>query len=247
MSSNPNEGNLRLQKDQETTGKSKVLPIIGFGAGGHGRVLLDAVLLRNEFEVIGFVDDNPALHGEQVDGIQVLGGLAILPGLLERGVHHIFLGVGGIGDNRPRAQVFGRLCRLGLRVVSVIHPTAVISKTAVLGTGVAVMAGVVVNSGAQIGDDVIVNTGVLVDHDCLIGDHVHIAPGVVLSGGVRIGAYSHVGTGSSVRQNVSIGSGAVVGVGSAVVSDVPDGSTVAGVPAKPLTVAVTRPGMSDKY
>lgn len=226
-----------------------MLPIIGFGAGGHGRVLLDSVVLRNEFEVIGFVDDNPALHGENVHGIRVLGGEAILPELLGRGVHHVFLGVGGVGDNRPRAEIFGRLCRLGLRVVNVIHPTAVISRTAVLGNGIAIMAGVVVNSGVRIGDNVIVNTGVLLDHDCRIEDHVHIAPGAVLSGGVRVGPYSHVGTGASVRQNVSIGSGATVGVGSAVVSDVPDRSTVVGVPAKPLTAkfAVTRPEVSDEY
>jgi sugar O-acyltransferase (sialic acid O-acetyltransferase NeuD family) len=211
-----------------------VLPIIGFGAGGHGRVLLDTVLLRNEFEVIGFVDDNPALHGEHVNGIRVLGGKSILPELFGRGVRHIFLGVGGVGDNRPRAEIFEHLCRLGLTVVSVMHPAAVISKMAVLGNGVAIMAGVVVNSGVQIGDNVIVNTGVLVDHDCRIGDHVHIAPGAVLSGGVRVGAYSHVGTGASVRQNVSIGSNAVIGVGAAVITDVQDKSTVGGVPARVL-------------
>jgi len=225
-----------------------VLPIIGFGAGGHGRVLLDTILLRNEFEVIGFVDDNPALHGERVDGIPVLGGEAILPELFGRGVRHVFLGVGGVGDNRPRAQVFEHLSRFGLIVVNVMHPATVISKTAVLGRGVAIMAGVVVNSGVEIGDNVILNTGALVDHDCRVEDHVHIAPGVVLSGGVRVGAYSHLGTGSSVRQNVSIGSGAIIGVGSAVISDVPDGSTVAGVPAKPLRaeVAVTRSVSSDE-
>jgi sugar O-acyltransferase (sialic acid O-acetyltransferase NeuD family) len=211
-----------------------VLPIIGFGAGGHGRVILDTVLLRNEFEVIGFVDDNPALHSEQINGIRVLGGKAILPELFGRGVRHVFLGVGGVGDNRPRAEIFEHLCRLGLTVVNAIHPAAVISKTAVLGKGVAIMAGVVVNSGVQIGDDVIVNTGVLVDHDCRIGDHVHIAPGVVLSGCVHVGAYSHLGTGASVRQNVHIGSGVLVGVGAAVITDVEDRATVGGVPARVL-------------
>src|SRR5215472_13536425 len=191
-----NEVYLLLQQIQRATGGSKVLPIIGFGAGGHARVLLETVLLRNEFEVIGFVDDNSALHGEQVHGIRVLGGEAILPELFGRGVRHFFLGVGGVGDNHPRARIFEHLCRFGFRVVNVIHPAAVISKTAALGKGVAIMAGVVVNSGVLIGDNVILNTGVLVDHDCRIGDHVHIAPGVVLSGGVTVGAYSHLGTGS---------------------------------------------------
>lgn len=211
-----------------------MLPIVGFGAGGHGRVLLDAVLLRNEFEVIGFVDDNPALHAQTIDGIPVLGGRTILTGLVERGVRHVFLGVGGVRDNRPRAQIFEHLCSLGLGVVNVIHPSAVVSKKAVLGKGVSIMAGVMVNSGAQIGDNVIVNTGAIVDHDCRVGDHVHIAPGVVLSGCVRVGAYSHVGTGASVRQNVSIGVQALVGVGAAVITDVQDRSTVGGVPARDL-------------
>lgn len=213
---------------------NRVLPIIGFGAGGHGRVLLETILLRREFEVVGLIDDNTTLHSHSVDGIQVVGGRTILPELFERGVHHIFLGVGGVGDNRPRAQVFGYLSKLGWQVVNVIHPSAVISKTAVLGKGVAVMGGVVVNSGAQIGDNVIVNSGAIVDHDCHIGDHVHIAPGVVLSGCVRVGPYSHIGTGASVRQEVSIGSEAVIGVGAAVVGNVPDRCTVAGVPAKVL-------------
>ena len=211
-----------------------MVPIIGFGAGGHGRVLLETLLLRGEFEVIGFVDDNAALHAQQVDGIPVLGGKPILPELFERGIRHVFLGIGGIGDNHPRAQIFTHLCSIGFQVVNVIHPTAVVSKRSAVGQGVAIMAGVVVNCGAEIGNNVIVNTGAVLDHDCRIGDHVHIAPGVVLSGGVRVGAYSHLGTGASVRQNVSIGSESIVGVGAAVVANVVDRCAVAGVPAKVL-------------
>jgi sugar O-acyltransferase (sialic acid O-acetyltransferase NeuD family) len=221
---------------------TKVTPIIGFGAGGHGRVLLETLLLRGEFEVVGFVDDNAALHAQYVEGIRVLGGKTILPELFGRGVRHVFMGVGGTGDNRPRAQMFNHLSSIGLQVVNVIHPTAVVSKTAVLGKGVAIMAGVVINCGAQIGNNVILNTGAAVDHDCQVGDHVHIAPGAVLSGGVRVGAYSHVGTGASVRQNVSIGAEAIVGVGAAVIADVHDRSTVGGVPARVLKAGISVSG-----
>jgi UDP-perosamine 4-acetyltransferase len=210
-----------------------VQKIVGVGAGGHGRVLLESVLLRGEFEVIGFVDDNTALHMEYVDGILVLGGLAILPELFEQGVRHVFLGVGGEGDNRSRAQLFERIRNLGFCVATVIHPAAVVSNSAVLGS-VAVMAGVVIGRGTHMGDDVIVNTGATIDHDCQVGDHVHIAPGAALSGGVRVGAFSHLGTGASVRQNVSIGAEAVVGVGAAVVADVENQLMVGGVPARVL-------------
>lgn len=211
-----------------------MLPIIGYGAGGHSRVLLDMILLRGEFEIVGLIDDSVALHGQQINGSSVLGGRSLLPGLIERGIRHIFLGLGGVGDNRPRARAFAELCSLGFQIVNVIHPAAVISKSVLLGNGIAVMAGAVINCGSQIGDNVIVNTGSVIDHDCRIADHVHIAPGAVLSGGVNVGAYSHLGTGARVRQSVTIGSGVIVGVGSAVVADVPDNCTVVGVPAKPL-------------
>ncbi len=209
-------------------------PIIGFGAGGHGRVLLETILLQGEFDVVGFVDDNQDLHGRCVEGVRVLGGRTILPELLGRGVRHVFLGVGAIGDNHPRAQIFDHLCDIGFQVVNVIHPTAVVSKSAVLGKGVAIMAGVLLNCGVHVGNNVILNTGAAIDHDCRLEDHVHIAPGVVLSGGVRVGMYRHVGTGANVRQNVSIGSEAVIGVGAAVITDVQDRSTVGGVPARVL-------------
>lgn len=208
-------------------------PIIGFGAGGHGRVLLETVLLRGEFEVVGFVDDNSTI-AQHVERVEVLGGTAILPDLFARGIDHVFLGVGGIGNNHPRARIFEHLCNLGFRVVNVIHPSAVVSKTAVLGEGVAIMAGAILNCGGQIGNNVIINTRAVVDHDCRLGDHVHIAPGAVLSGGVRVGAYGHVGTGASVRQDLSIGSESIVGVGAAVVADVEDRSIVGGVPARVL-------------
>ncbi len=232
------EGQLNCRCAWSTERKERqvtpVQQVVGIGAGGHGRVLLETLLLRSECDVVGFIDDNPALHLQYVDGVQVLGGEEILLRLLERGVRSAFLGIGGVGNNHPRSRLFARVRGLGFHFVNVIHPTAVVSRSAVLGQGVVVMAGAVINRGVQVGDNTIVNTGAIVDHDCNLGDHVHIAPGVVLSGGVRVGAYTHVGTGACVRQNVSIGSESLVGVGAAVVADVQDKMTVVGVPAKAI-------------
>lgn len=97
------------------------------------------------------------------------------------------------------------------------------------------MAGAIVNVDAEVGAAGIVNTGASVDHDCLLAHGVHVCPGAHLSGNVTIDACSWVGVGAAVRQGIHIGAGVSVGAGAVVVRPIPDGWTVVGNPAVPLT------------
>lgn len=230
----PDEDKL-LSRPEGTTrrGKSK-RKVIGIGAGGHAKVLLDIIRLMTGFEVVGLLDRNRVLHGQVLEGVTVLGGDELLPGLFQEGVRWAFLGIGGVGDNEPRAKLFEKMKALGFEFVNAVHPAAVIAASVSMGQGVAIMAGTVVNPGARLGDNVIVNSGAIVEHDCVIGDHVHIAPSATLSGSVKVGRCSHIGTGATVRQGIHIGENVLVAAGAAVVHDVPDGAAVAGVPGRPM-------------
>lgn len=53
-------------------------------------------------------------------------------------------------------------------------------------------------------------------------------------GKIIVGEYSFIGARSVIMPNVTIGNNSVVGAGSIVLNDVPDGTVVAGVPAKPI-------------
>jgi len=208
--------------------------VVGIGAGGHAKVVVDILARSPGLQIVGFVELSTRLFGETIEGLRILGGDELLPELLAAGVRSAFIGIGGVGDNTPRADAFGRVLRLGFEAVPVIHERATVAQSAILGRGICIMAGVVVNPCAVIGDNVILNTNSTIEHDCVIGDHAHIAPGATLSGSVRVGRLSHIGTGASIRQGVRIGEGVIVGVGSVVVSDIPDGVIVAGSPARPL-------------
>lgn len=205
---------------------------VGIGAGGHAKVVLEALLAQGDVEIVGLLDSDPGLKGHAVLGVPVLGGDELLEQLHRDGVRHAFMGVGGVGDNSIRRRLFERIQNTGFEFLSVRHASAVVSPSAELGEGTCLCPGAIVGAGARLGRNVIVNTGAIVEHDCDVGDHVHIASGAVLAGAVVVGPGAHVGAGAAVRQGVRIGRDSLVAMGAAVVEDVPDEVAVAGVPAR---------------
>ena len=213
------------------TGRTKVL---GVAAGGHSRVMIEALELGNQAEVVGLVDVHKELWGTMVAGVPVVGGDELLPEMLSRGIKHAFIGLGSSHDVDPRKRLFMKVRSLGFEIIPVIDPRAIISRSAKIGYAPTVLAGAVINTGAQVGDNVIVNTGAIIEHDCILGNHVHVATGARLASAVVIGEEVHIGVGAVVRQCIHIQQKSVVGAGAVVVKDVPSRVVVVGVPARVL-------------
>jgi UDP-hydrolysing UDP-N-acetyl-D-glucosamine 2-epimerase len=205
--------------------------IVVAGAGGHARSVIDALRTSGRNFQPMCTDPDSALHGDTIDGAPVVGDDAALPDLLAGGVAAACPGIGGVGDNRPRARLHAHLQTLGFELPAVVHGGAQVSRTASLGNATVALAGSVVGSGASVGEDVIVGSAVTVEHDCTIGDHVHLASACVLGGAVQVATGAHVGLGATILQGRSVGPWAVVGAGAVVVHDVPGGETVVGCPA----------------
>lgn len=203
------------------------------GAGGHASVLLDA-LATADVNLAGIVEANRAMWGTTWNGVPVLGGDDEIERLAGQGITHFVIGVGGIGDNRPRVRLFERAVHAGLTPLSVFHPASVISLRATLGSGCQALPGAIVNAGAHLGSNVIVNSGAIIEHDSRIADHVHVATGARLASTVTVGRGAHIGAGAIVLQRRTVGDWAVVGAGAVVVDDVEAGSVVVGVPGRPM-------------
>lgn len=213
--------------------------VIILGAGGHARMLLDCLQFYPDIEITGILDASINLKGSQIQGVPVIGNDSLLSAVSKQGVSHFVVGIGGIGNNLPRKNIFEIGLREGLEPLTVKHPTAIISLLAVNGMGCHFLPGSIVNTGAVLGDNVIVNSGAIIEHDCIVGDHVHVATGAKLAGSVRVGGGVHIGSGATIRQDINIGEYAVIGLGSVVVKDVPAFTTVMGVPAKPYLKKVS--------
>jgi UDP-perosamine 4-acetyltransferase len=133
-----------------------------------------------------------------------------------------------------RRSLVERLEADGRRLVSIVHPSAVIARSAVLEPGCVVGPNVVVGALARIGRGTILNRGALVGHHTTIGAHGFLGPGANVAGGVRVGDAVYVGLGAIVREDRTVGAGAMVGAGAVVVGDVEAGVTVIGIPARPM-------------
>ena len=205
------------------------LPVLIIGAGGHGRVLADLAFCLGK-QVLGFLDGDVKLHGKEIDGVEVLGGDECLAGYSSRSVL-LINGIGSIVNSDVRYEAYNRLRSLGYEFDVMCHPRAIIGSSVTLAPGTQVMAGCIVQCGAQIGENSVINSGAVVEHDAVVGAHSHLAPRAVICGGVRIGERCHIGAGAVVVQGLSVGDNALVAAGAVVVKDVPSGMRVAGVPA----------------
>lgn len=203
--------------------------IVMVGAGGHAKVCIE--LLQAMGETIAYCIAGADAPPDCL-GVPVLAGDEQLARLRTEGYARVFI---AIGANRVRARLGAAASELGYELVNAISPRAVVSPSARLGRGIAIMAGAVINADAAIGDLAIINTGATVDHDSIVGSASHIAPQSALAGNVNIGAGSFLGVGSKVIPGITIGEGATVGAGGVVISNIAAGTTVVGVPAKPLS------------
>ena len=203
--------------------------IVVIGAGGHAKVVIEAVQATGRFDIVGATDPG-AVAGRILD-MPILGDDSVLPSLRSQGVSDAVI---ALGENDERLRVAERALELGFLLPAIIHPEALVAPSARIAHGAVIMARAVVGTDSDVGRLAIVNTGAILDHDNVIGEAAHVAPGCALAGWVHIGALSLIGVGSAVRPKITIGRNVIVGAGSSVVVDLDDGAVVGGVPARPL-------------
>ena len=200
--------------------------VIVFGAGGHGKTLIELIREVGQLELVGVVDDRLA-RGSDVLGVRVLGNRDDLASIRRDGIGLAANAIGGISNMASRVEVSQALAARGFVLPALIHPTAFVEASASIGEGAQILAHSYVGSDAVVGKGVIVNTGAVVSHDCVLEDHVNLSPGCLLAGGITVGEATLLGMGVTTYLGIDIGANVRAGNGAIITSPVPDGRRIA--------------------
>lgn len=203
------------------------------GASGHGKVIADIATKSKQYETILFLDDDKNIH--EVMSFPVIGTIIPDMELFVQWFGHsnieIIIAIGNSQIRMKKQQMFEKI---GMRIATLIHPSAVIGQNVVIGAGTTVMANTVINSGTKIGKGCIINTMSSVDHDNLIEDYVHISVGSHLAGTVSVGSHTWIGIGAIVSNNIKICEHCMIGAGAVVVKNILQKGVYIGIPARQI-------------
>lgn len=205
--------------------------IVIIGAGGFGRevawLIEDVNRFKNQWNILGFVDDDKSIQGTEIDGYEVVGNIEWLA---KQELHAVC----AIGNPIIKKRVINRLSGSKNKYPILIHPSVIYSDRVIFGEGSVICAGNIATVNVKIGKHVIINLGCTIGHDVVIGDYVTVLPGVNISGFAKIDECVSIGTGAAIIPKTLVGKNTVIGAGSVVIKDLPENCTVVGVPAKPI-------------
>jgi len=202
------------------------------GAGGLGReVLIWTSAIppeKRSWEVRGFLNSIPTA----LDGYDV--ALPILCDPLDFTYSGDEFVLCAIGDPCGKLRLCRTLLRRGARFASMHHPSAIVSRSAVLGPGCIAATCVIIGPGARIGAFSVVLGSTAIGVNAVIGEGTTVSAFSYVGDGAALGEGVFLGSHAIVMPGTIVGDGARIGARTVVSGTVPAGATFFGIPGEML-------------
>lgn len=217
----------------------KKLIILGAGKGFfETHELIKAINKKKlQYKIIGVLDDDDSKHGEYLEGIKVVGSLALVDEYKKDMDTYFVFAIGSVYTRNIRSEIMKRLDICPERFVTLIHPRAEIASTAKIGYGCIIHAGTTILPYAEISNFVVMVFNSYVGLFSKIGEYSLITSHVVILNYVVIEKMSFIGVNASIKDELKIAENSVVGMGSVVTHDTKIGELVMGNPARSVGIA----------
>ena len=122
----------------------------------------------------------------------------------------------------------------GAEFLSIVHPRALVFRTAKFGKGVVIYPFAHIGSDANIGDFCLVNVHAAVGHDVQLGNYSEVCPYATLTGGAKTGPECMLATHSVVAPKKVLGARVRLSAGAMALHNLPDDALLAAAPSKKM-------------
>ena len=184
---------------------------------------------KTKYQIYGFLDDR--IKKKVMHGIKVLGKFNELKNYKKK-----FYFTTAIGNSKNFRKIKDTLEKLKInkrKFVTLIHPSATISKFSSIGYGCLIFQNVTISTNVIIEDFVQILPNAVINHDSLISSYCKINTGCNISSEVIVKNYCYLGAGSIIKEKITINSGNLIGMGSVVLKSIyKKNKTSYGHPAK---------------
>lgn len=214
----------------------EVKKLILIGASGFGREVAWLVERINakelEWDIVGFLDDDPNLAHEIVNGYEVLG--KIEDSFKYKDAYFACC----VGSSKIRKKIIDKLVHVNPKInfAKLVDPDVIMSNSVNIGSGSIICSGTILTVNINIGNHVIINLDCTIGHDAELNDYVTLYPSVNISGQTVVKKCTEIGTGSQVIQGTNIGENSIIGAGSVVINDLKKNITAVGAPCRPIKI-----------
>lgn len=200
--------------------------IVIIGAGDLGKEvvwLIEDINNRNpEYLILGFLDNDPDKIGGEFYGYKVLGRDEDLESIAEKTPLSAVI---AIQDGKIRKNIFEKHKDFN-HWETIIHPTAVIAPSSVIGQGSVIFPQVTVSVDTKIGDFGLLYIHSTICNDCKISNYVSVMSGASVSERAEIGSESFLAAGCTVYPHKKLGRCVMVGVEATASKDYEDDAEV---------------------
>jgi acetyltransferase EpsM len=207
--------------------------LIIFGAGGNADVICSTIQDLNQnnqqIEILGFLDDIKK-------NSKVLGGINKKNVEKYKKYKDVYF-IWSLRSTNLGKKILDKYYNLELsikKLLTVKHPTAIISQFSKIGNGVTIHPFVNIGPGVNIKNNIHIFSHSLIGHNTSLSNFSYVANNASIGAFVRIKEGGYIGMNASIKEKVTIEKWGTVGMGSVVIKNVTENSTVVGNPAKML-------------
>ena len=202
--------------------------ILIFSAGSAGKEVFQLILninkLQNEWEVIGYVDNDTNKIGKTIDNIKVYS-TANKPKKKE------IYAMCGIMNGAIRKKIFNEeIIKNEYKLTNLIHPLVEKPKCFKTGLGNIIFGNVHISFEVDIKNFSIISNFCDLGHNLIANNYFTIMPSAIIGGNCEIGEQTLIGSGAMIHPRIKIGSNCKIGMGTLITSNIKNNTSVINYP-----------------